>query len=143
MADEVKPSAGTAATPGTNAPASTTPKQGPGVHNDANNEATKDAKGNEPTTDVDVNQTVATVQTKRTLPKSATDKDFGRSHDLDRQLGQQGVDVKSAKPMEGRTTVLTSAGELDKESVDAGKVAGTGYVHIHSMGPMQEEDEKK
>lgn len=135
MAEETKNAA-----PGQTQPASTAPKTGPGPHNDADNIATVDAEGKEKTSQVQMNQQVASVQTARTLPESATDQDFGHTHP---NLGPGEVDVKSAKPLDGRATVLTSAGELDREAVIANKVAGTGVVHVHTLGPTGVEEESK
>jgi len=52
-------------------------------------------------------------------------------------------DIESAKPVEGEDTVQTSGGELDRSTVEAVKVGGTGVVHIHEKGPDVEATEAK
>lgn len=44
-------------------------------------------------------------------------------------------DPKTAQPIEGAATVMTSAGELDAATVHGVRVGGTGIVHIHAAGP--------
>lgn len=44
-----------------------------------------------------------------------------------------GPDIESGKPQEGRETVMTSCGELDKETAVMGRVGGIGTVSIQTL----------
>ena len=43
-----------------------------------------------------------------------------------------GPDIASGAPVEGKSTIMTSAGEMDRETAIMGRIGGVGTVSIQS-----------